>query len=133
VLALDLAEVRELRVEVEDLQPRGTLSRADALPPPTAAFRNRTARPLISRDKFSPARMLLTSRIVRQPRVEFPPIEALAVPGFESTPLRQRVTANRYPVVTSFRVGTATAERQTLRPRKANHLVPRFRHSRAGV
>src|SRR5216683_6321357 len=28
---------------------------------------------------------------------------------FEFTSLRQRVTANRYPVVASFRVGTATA------------------------
>jgi hypothetical protein len=32
---------------------------------------------------------------------------------FNSAPLRQRVTANRYPVVASFRVGTATAERLT--------------------
>ena len=32
---------------------------------------------------------------------------------FESISLRQRVTANRYPVVASFRVGTATAERLT--------------------
>ena len=32
---------------------------------------------------------------------------------FEFTPLRQRVPANRYPVVASFRVGAATAERLT--------------------
>jgi hypothetical protein len=64
VLALDLAEVRELRVEVEDLQPRGTLSRADALPPPAASKGKKCS------DASHPALSRISGKVVEVTRAE---------------------------------------------------------------